>query len=155
MRAAFALIAAALAGCYPTTTRPEVTPSVDAAFIEIDEFVPAATTALAMALHADSIPVRRTEPGDGWLETEWFDAGTLRPTGQRPLGAGVVMIRALVDPGRPNHSVITVQVLHRPLADPSRSAVDLDVEVPPDHPVAVRVRRILNGLALAGVPRLP
>ncbi len=149
------VILLAIAGCYPTTTRPDVVPAPEIASIEVDEFVPAATRMLALALDADSFPVRRTEPEDGWLETEWFDADTRKPTSRRPLGVGVVKLRGLVEPGKPNHSVVRVQVLHRPVADPSRSDVDLDVEVPVDHPVAVRVRRILNEIGLAGTPRLP
>lgn len=54
-----------LAACYPTTTRPAMTPVPAASVTEWELFVPEATRALALALDADSIPVSRTEPADG------------------------------------------------------------------------------------------
>ncbi len=54
-----------LAACYPTTTRPAMTPVPSADIAEWELFVPEATRALALALDADSIPVSRTEPDDG------------------------------------------------------------------------------------------
>lgn len=89
------------AACYPATTRPDVTPMPDAARVEVELFVPQATRALALALDADSIPVRRTEPDDGWLESEWMDAVSLQPVTGRPLGIGTVKVRAFVEPGSP------------------------------------------------------
>lgn len=134
------------AACYPATTRPDVTPMPDAARVEVELFVPQATRALALALDADSIPVRRTEPDDGWLESEWMDAVSLQPVTGRPLGIGTVKVRAFVEPGQPNHSVIIVETVYRPVADPSRPERDLERQVPAGHPVAARVAKILDAL---------
>lgn len=142
-----ALVASLLAAaCYPATTRPDVTPMPDAARVEVELFVPQATRALALALDADSIPVRRTEPDDGWLESEWMDAVSLQPVAGRPLGVGTVKVRAFVEPGQPNHSVIIVETVYRPVVDPSRPERDLERQVPAGHPVAARVAKILEGL---------
>ncbi len=132
--------------CYPTTTRPGLTPVPEAITAELELFVPAATRALALALDTDSIPVSRTEANDGWLETPWFDAATLQPTGARVLGADVVKVRAFVEPGRPNHAVITVETVYRPFADPSRPGRALERHVPGAHPVANRVRAVVERL---------
>lgn len=144
MRRALVLLAAA--ACYPATTRPDLQPLPEAPRLEVELFVEEATRALAVELDADSIPVARTEPRDGWLETGWFDMTTLAPVRGRPIGLATVKVRAFVDPGRPNHSVITVETVHRPLADPSRPDRDLEEQVPNGHPVAVRVQRALERL---------
>lgn len=141
------LLLALVAACYPATTRPDLQPLPEAPRIEIELFVAEATQALALELDADSIPVRRTEPRDGWLETGWFDMTTLEPTASRPIGLGTVKVRAFVDPGRPNHSVITVETVYRAVADPSRPDRDLEIQVPDGHPVAARVQRALERLA--------
>ncbi len=136
-----------LAACYPATTRPGFSPMPQAATREVELFIPEATQQLAIALDAEQVPVRRTEARDGWLETDWFDVKTLKPTSARRLGDQVVKIRAWVDPSKPNFSVITVEAVYRPLVDPSRDDRSLEREVPNDHPVAMRVFRILDSLA--------
>lgn len=132
--------------CFPTTTRPHLTLVPEALTTEIELFVPAATRALAVALDTDSLPVSRTEPDDGWLETSWFDAGTLQPTTARVVGVEVVKIRAFVEPGRANHSIITIEAVYRPLLDPSRDGRDLERHLPADHPVALRVKAMVERL---------
>ncbi len=136
-----------LAACYPATTRPTFLPRPEAAIKEVELSIPEATQQLAIALDTDSLPVRRTEPRDGWLETEWFDATTLKPTSARRLGPQVVKIRAWVDPSRPNHSWVTIEAVYRPYADPSREERTLEQQLPTAHPVAMRVFRILDSLA--------
>lgn len=141
-----ALMLIGVMACYPSTTRPALTPVPDAVTTEWDLFVPQAMRVLALALDADSIPVSRTEPDDGWLETPWFDATTLQPTKARPLGDNVVRLRAWAEPSRPNHSAITIEVVYRPLADPSREGRALDRQVPITHPVAQRVKLVMATL---------
>ncbi len=136
-----------LAGCYPATSRPDVVPVPDAVRVEVEMFVPQATRALALALHDDSIPVRRTEPDDGWLESEWIDIATMQATRRRPLGLEVVRVRAFVEPGRDNHSVIHVETVYRPVASPARPDRVLERQVPVGHPVAVRVQQALERVA--------
>ena len=140
-----ALITALLA-CRPETTRPPFGPVTGAAETELELRVPAATRVLADALLADSLPVTKVEPRDGFIETPWFDTATGRPSANRRLGAGVVRVRAWVDPTRPGHSQLTVETLFRPLADPSLPERELDRQVPPNHPIRTRVRTILTQL---------
>lgn len=143
------LLCAVAAACYPTTTRPAIAPLPQATQLELDLLVPDATRFLASALDADSIPVARTEPRDGWLETDWFDAATLQPTTRRAVGPEVVKVRAWADPGRPDHSQVTIEVVHRPFADPSRDGRLLERQVPASHPVAKRVAAVMEKLRRA------
>lgn len=149
MRGGGIILCVALAACYPTTTRPHLVPVPEALTAEIELRVPAATRALAVALDTDSIPVSRTEPEDGWLETPWFDAATLQPTTARILGPNVVKVRAIIAPGRPNHAILTIEVVHRPLADPSQDGRALERHVSGEHPVANRVRMVVEALKVS------
>ena len=135
-----------LLACYPTTTRPAFLPMPTASIAEVELGIPQATRAVAVAFDADSIPIRRTEAKDGWLESDWFDAVTLRPTTRRRLGPDVVKVRVWIDPSRPNYSNITAETVYRPLADPSRADRELEQEVPVNHPVSARVLIILGQL---------
>jgi hypothetical protein len=139
-------VCASSLACYPTTTRPAFSPRPSAPVFEIELAVPEATRALAVALDADSIPVRRTEAGDGWIESEWFDVATNKRTTHRVLGPGVVKVRAFVDPSRPGHSNLTIEVVHRPRADPSRSDRELEEQLPQTHPVVGRVVLVATNL---------
>ena len=157
-RCALALAFGLLLGCYPTTTRPSFLPQPSAVIAEVELPVPQATRALALALDADSIPVRRTEAKDGWLESAWFDVATRRPTTHRKLGLDVVKVRAWVDPSRPNHSTITVETVYRPVADPSRTDRDLEQQVPATHPIAgkmvalgIRLSKTYGGVSIDSV----
>lgn len=136
-----------LASCYPSTTRPAFLPEPTAPVAEVELGIPEATRAAAIALDADSIPVRRTEAKDGWLESDWFDAATLRPTTSRRLGPDVVKVRVWVDPSRPNHSNITAETVFRPFADPSRPDRELEQQVPVSHRVAARIVQTLGKLS--------
>ncbi len=136
----------ALLGCQASTTRPVFGPVSGAPRVVLQMEVARATTILASALRADSLPVAALEPRDGFLETPWFDSATSRPTGRRPLGQGVVLVRGWVDPDRPGFSRVTVETVFRDVADPSLPGRELDREVPPDHPVSVRVRAVLDTL---------
>lgn len=135
--------------CYPTTTRPHFTPQPGSAVMELELFLPEATREVALALDGDSIPIRRTEAKDGWLESEWFDAATLRPTRRRPLGLDVVKVRAFIEPSKANHSLVTIETVYRPVADPSRDGRSLERQVPIQHPISIRVAGIVNRLTLA------
>ncbi len=106
-----------------------------------------ATLRLAQALREDTIPVRRVELRDGYIESPWFDSRTMRPTRRRPVGTEVVRIRAWADPARPGGTRLTVETLYQPVADPSLPARELEREVPRDHPTARKVEGVLARLA--------
>lgn len=151
--AALGLLCATLVpGCKPYSPRPFYPPVVGAPMGEINLPVRAATEALADVLRADSLPLRQVELSDGYLETEWFDAASKRPTGARRLGPEVVQVRAWVDPAKPGSSRMTVETVYRPLADPSLPARDLDRQAPADHPTAKRVAEIVEQLVKLYAP---
>lgn len=133
--------------CKATTTRPYFPPVTGAPQTEIELGVRQATEALADVLKGDSLPVRRVEPRDGFVETAWFDARDKRASHGRRIGPDVVQVRAWVDPSRPGFSRVVIETVFRPLADPSRSARDLDRQVPPDHPIGKRMTEIVTELA--------
>lgn len=135
-----------LAACKPDTTRPAITPYPEAVGVEIRLRPQEATRRLAEALQADSLVPARVRLRDGYLETRWLDSATGRPTARRPLGTDVVRLRGWVDPGRPGFSVLTVETLYRPLADPSLPDRELERQVPRTHPTAVKVEQILQAM---------
>jgi hypothetical protein len=139
-------IAAAFAACQPATTRPPFPPVPEAAITEMRLPAGEATRLLAQAFQADSMPIQRVVPRDGWLETTWFDAPSGRRTGRRPIGVNTVRVRAWADPTHPGSSKVTVETIYHPLADPSLPDRELDKQVPRDHPVAIKVRAALQDL---------
>jgi hypothetical protein len=130
--------------CRPNTTRPAFPPQPEAAGTEVRLSVREATRRFAEALQADSLPVRKVELRDGYLETPWFDAASKRPTRGSPIGSKVVRVRAWADPARPGSSQLTVETVYRPLADPSLPERELEQEVAPDHPVALKMVALLK-----------
>jgi hypothetical protein len=137
---------ALLAACKPDTTRPAITPFPEAAGVEIRLRPQEAASRLAEALRADSLPPSQIRLRDGYLETRWLDSATGRPTSRRPLGTDVVRLRGWADPGRPGFTVLTVETLYRPLADPSLPERELERQVPRTHPTAVKVEKILEAM---------
>lgn len=133
--------------CSPATTRPYFPPVTGAAQAELELEVKGATGALADVLRSDSLPVETVVVRDGYIETAWFDAKTKRATSARRIGPDVVQVRAWVDPTRSGHSRLTVETIFRPVADASRSARELDRQVPTDHPVGKRMEEIVTELA--------
>jgi len=113
------------------------------ASIEVHAKIPAATERLIRALAVDSIPIAVQSTRDGWVETPWLNAGTLRPTDARPIGADVVRIRGWVNPAKEGFSTIIVEAAYRPYADPSLPGRELERPVPKDHPVQVRLDSML------------
>jgi len=134
----------AVSACYPTTTRPDLTPLPAATRIELELDVAAATRLVALELDTDSVPVARTEPKDGWLETEWFHPTTLATVRGRPLGHDAVKVRAFIDPGRPNHSNVQIEVVERLVANPAVPGRELEQMVDGGHPVMLRVLRAVG-----------
>jgi len=133
--------------CNPNSTRPPQLAPVTGA-VRVDVALPRdlATQELADQLVVDTFPVTVVQIEDGYLETPWFDAATGTATDDRPLGPEVVRLRAWIDPGAPRHSHLTVELVFRPLADPSRPGRQLDQQVPSDNPAAIRLGRALEAV---------
>ena len=105
-----------------------------------------ATKLLAERLRSDSVPIGRLELRDGFIESRWFDSSTGQASRQRPIGTRLVRVRAWADPGRPGFTLLTVETVYRPLADPSLPPRELEHEVSKEHPVAVKMRSALDSL---------
>ncbi|MFL5494691.1 MAG: hypothetical protein ACJ8DC_09955 [Gemmatimonadales bacterium] len=135
-----------LMACQPSTTRPTFTALPEAAVTEIRLSQLEATRQLAEGLKAESIPASRVELRDGYIESTWFDSATGHRTSRRAIGTGVVRVRAWADPARPGNTLLTVETLYQPFLDPSLPPRELEREVPKDHPVAVKVRALLQDL---------
>jgi hypothetical protein len=92
---------------------------------------------------ADSIPIAVQSTRDGWVESPWLDATTLKPTTARPIGMDIVRIRGWVNPGKEGFSIIIVEGAYRPYADPSLPERELERPLPRDHPVQVKLDSML------------
>jgi hypothetical protein len=120
-------------------------PAAAEAVVDLD--VAKATSLLAEALKADSIPVSRVEPRDGYLETGWFNALSGAPSNERPLGDSLVRVRGWVNAYGKVRGSIRVESAVRPLANPALPPRELDQQAPPDNPAAIRVARVLTAMA--------
>jgi len=136
-----------LLACQPYTTRPSFGPLPTAAEAFVDEGVSRTTTLLSEGLVAESIPVSRVEPKDGYLETGWFNPYTGAATDARPLGDSVVRVRAWVNAYGESRASIHAETALRTLANPSLPPRELDQQAPADNPAAVRVASVLAALA--------
>ena len=123
-----------------------MTPVPEAAATEIRLPPQEAIASLAEALEADSLPPARVRVRDAYIETAWLDSATGQPTQSRPIGTAVVKVRAWADPGRPGNTLLIVETVYRPLADPSLPERELERQVPRDHPTALKVERALEAL---------
>jgi hypothetical protein len=134
------------AACQTTTTRPGYGPLPGSPTAEVRLTQARATTVLAEALKADSIPVKRIEEIDGLIESDWFAVPGYQVSRDRPLGPGIVLVRAWVDVGKAGHSVYVIETVYRVYADPSRPARELEEAVGANHPARVKVGKVLEGL---------
>lgn len=135
-----------LAACQASTTRPEFGPLPGPATAELHLAVPEATRVLAAALASDSVPLRRTVERDGVIESEWFEVPGYGVATRRTLGPDVVRVRAWVDPGKPGHSLVTLEAAYRVYADPSRAPREQEQPVAGTHPARVKVVKLLERL---------
>ncbi|HEU4699678.1 MAG TPA: hypothetical protein VFS40_10885 [Gemmatimonadales bacterium] len=141
---------ALLAACNPATTRPAFAPLPEAPSAAVAQPVPAATEQLAAALRADGVPLARVAPRDGFIESPWFDARSGRPHAHGAAGAvgtDVVRVRAWVEPIDRRRSTLTLEAVYHAVTDPSLPPRELDRPLPPQHPLALRLRQTLDSLA--------
>jgi hypothetical protein len=145
-RLSAALGAVALLACDPASTRPQLAPTPESLSTEMRAAAPKAIETLARALQADSIPVRRIEARDGWLDSGWYHLATGAPAAARAAGDDVVRVRAWAEPSRNKFVLLYVQAERRSRFDPSLPEGDLAVALKADHPLAKTVTDILNSL---------
>ena len=130
--------------CDPGTTRPDLTPFPEARTIEVLGDRDSALSVLRYALSIDSIPIARVSDRDHWLESPWFDGQTLAPAGTQAIGRGVMKLRGWADPSRQGASLLVVELVYRPMADPSVPSRELERPVPTTDSVYARVGRALK-----------
>jgi hypothetical protein len=135
-----------LLSCQASTNRPPYDALPSAALAEVELDLPSATRTLAEALRSDSLPVSRVEERDGFLDSGWFDAGSLAPTSRMPVGTDVVRIRAWATPTKFGFVELQIETVYRPFVDPSRPERDLEIVVPADHVVQRRVNGVIRRL---------
>ena len=140
------LFTLSLLGCRATTSRPSFTPLPVAATAQVELDIPQATRVLSEALARDSIALRMIREADGYIDSGWLDAKTLERTTARPLGPGVVRVRAWVNPDKEFWSELVVEATYRPMADPSRPERELDAPLPDTHPLQRKVAGVLRSL---------
>lgn len=136
---------ATVLGCDPNTTRPAITPSPGSLTAIIAEDPGEAIGVLAQRLKDDSIPLRRVEARDAWLESPWIDS-LGHVTTARPIGPDVIRLRAWADPAKVGSSTLTIELSWRPYADPSIPDRELDRDVAATLPIAKRVGEVMAQL---------
>ncbi|NOT09121.1 MAG: hypothetical protein HOP28_13055 [Gemmatimonadales bacterium] len=136
----------AIAACRATTSRPPFGPLPSATIVQLELEVPDATRAVALALATDSIALKAIREEHGFIDSGWLDSRTLEHTGARPLGTGVVRVRAWVTPAKQFWSEVVVEASFRSMDDPSRPERELDLPLPDDHPLQRRLGEVLRRL---------
>jgi hypothetical protein len=122
-----------VAACTPNTTRPDFRPLPRARAAQILARPQQVIPALAALVAAESLRVRRQNPRDGYLETDWFDTRThrsFRDGASVPDLAHAVKLRCWADPYVPGETILTLEAAYRLRYDPSRTGRDLESLVP-------------------------
>lgn len=140
-------MAALAGGCNPYSRRPLLLPYPEALRQEVEFTISTATIRLSDALAEQRIPLSKVYPRDGWLESPWFEAATGRPAAGPALSDSIVRLRLWVEPARPRHSLVTIEVVYVDRIDPSRSERELEQPVPKGNPALERARGVLADFA--------
>jgi len=122
------LTALVFTACTPVTARPDFAPFPEASSILVRAPYDRVTAFADRWLAAQGIPVHRSSPRDGYLESDWH--------------AGV-KLRCWADAAAPGQSRVTVEAAYRPRLDPSRAPRDLEVPVPSDQEGSRLAERLL------------
>src|SRR6266498_1692980 len=137
------------AACTPVTTRPDFFPDSQAPAVTLMARPERVTAELPSLVAAESLLVERTNVRDGYLETAWYDTRTgrsRRGTGDVSDLAASVKIRFWADPYVPGQTRLTVEVVHRPRYDPSRTERDMEVVVEKEHPGRAIAEKLMEKL---------
>jgi hypothetical protein len=118
--------------CSPATTRPSFLPNPQALVVVVD--APAATIVPEAVgwLVSQGFRADWSSPGDGYVETAWFNVRTRQSVEGADPGdlLNTIKIRCWADPNVPGKSQLTVEAIYRPILDPSRPERDLEIIVP-------------------------
>jgi len=119
--------------CNPATTRPFFLPYPQAPYAVIDARPERLVPELTGWLTGQGLRIEFASTIDGFVESQWYNPVTK----QSSAGSGdpgdlsnAIKIRCWADPNVPGKSQLTIEVVYRPLLDPSRPERDLERMVP-------------------------
>jgi hypothetical protein len=136
-----------LLACPPATTRPAFRPFPDALNGELRGEPPAVIEEARRLLVAEGAAMAWFSSQDGYLESQWFNALTKQAGRWDAANPDPwVTVRVWADPGPPGKTLLTFEVVYKPLDDPSRQPRDLEKNVPPGHGGYELGRRLMNAL---------
>jgi hypothetical protein len=102
------------------------------------------TVLIGELLTARGIEVRHVRPREGYVETRWFETGTLRTVGSMSRDTdSVVRMRFWTDPVGEEQTIVVGEAVHRRVLDPSLPERETEAPVPTEHPAVEIVRGIL------------
>lgn len=132
--------------CSASNARPYLTPFTDDPVDTLLARADVAIQHLGLVFRSDSLSLRTLAPAEGYLESEWFDvvrwAGDSTARGLDP----VIKLRFWIDPiGQGRVRVVGEAVIRR-VVDPSLPPRQREVAVPPTHPGAKLLARLMQAL---------
>jgi hypothetical protein len=130
--------------------RPRFGPEPQAVMMLLDLPAAVVTESLATSLVRVGLPVRASEPREGYLESQWFDVGAHRATGD-PFSRldRVVKLRFFADPAF-GHTRLFAECVVRVAWDPSVPPRDLERMPAVGHPG----RALLDSVLMVMTPHL-
>lgn len=144
---ALAVLAAGAVGCAGLGgVRPGYGPLPGSVLLQLDVPPDTVVRALASAVQAARLHLKRFAPSEGYLETEWYhlDTGASGSAGPRDLDR-VVKLRFFADPVA-GATRLLAECVTRLVYDPSLPERELERMVAEGHPGRRLLERILSGL---------
>lgn len=136
-----------LTGCTSVTVRPNTRPFPGAPADTVKGEPDSLIQRLVAEIASRGWKVRRQSAAEGFLETEWHDLRTARPSGDSHRASDrVIKLRAWADVLPPDESVIVLEAVYRRSTDPSQPSRELEVLAAPSHPADSLVRELLRTL---------
>src|SRR5579859_3886632 len=138
------LVTLLLAACATGGVRPRFGPEPQAVMMLLDLPASVVTESLTTSLVRVGLPVRTSEPREGYLESVWFDVAAHRPTGD-PFSRldSIVKLRFFADPAF-GHTRLFAECVVRVAWDPSVPQRDLERMPPAGHPGRVLLDSVLT-----------
>ena len=128
------------AACSPVSTRPAYRPVPQAAQLLLVGDPVAVTRHAAAWIAAAGVPTVRVSEIDRYIETDWYTP-PVDSAGARPFPFRV-KTRLWVNPGGAGRAHAFIETVYRPVEDPSRSARDREIAVPPGAGADLLARRL-------------
>jgi hypothetical protein len=135
------------AACGAGAIRPRFKPFPEAVADTVEISADSAVSQIGELLVIEGIEIRHLRPAEGYVDTKWFDVATSRSASLMRLDAdSVVRLRFWTDPTTVNECLVVGEAVTRRIFDPSLPERETEEPVPPEHPAAQIVRRIIGYL---------